>query len=82
MALQFANKWGCDVTAFYQFRRVKPPRRAAWGAHHIVDTHSAAELAKVAGTFDFILSTVNANLDWTAYLTARSRPKAISTLSE
>ena len=30
------------------------------GAHHIIDTHSGEELAKAAGSFDFILSTVNA----------------------
>ena len=36
----------------------------------MVDTHSKEELKKIAGSFDFILSTVNANLDWTAYLSA------------
>jgi uncharacterized zinc-type alcohol dehydrogenase-like protein len=40
------------------------------GAHQVVDTHSAGELARLAGSFDFILSTVNADLDWTAYLSA------------
>jgi alcohol/geraniol dehydrogenase (NADP+) len=40
------------------------------GAHHVIDTHSKDGLAKAAGSFDFILSTVNASLDWSAYLTA------------
>ena len=40
------------------------------GAHRVVDTHSAAELSKVAGSFDFILSTVTASLDWPLYLGA------------
>ena len=40
------------------------------GAHHVVDTHSAEQLQQAAGSFDFILSTVNASLDWTAYLLA------------
>ena len=40
------------------------------GAHHVVDTHSAEALAKVAGSFDFILSTVAASLDWSQYLNA------------
>ena len=40
------------------------------GAHHVVDTHSAEELGKVAASFDFILSTVSAPIDWSLYLNA------------
>ena len=40
------------------------------GARHVIDTHSKEGLAKAAGSFDFILSTANANLDWNAYLEA------------
>ena len=69
MALQFFNKWGCDVTAFTSSAN-KADEARSMGAHRIVDTHSAAELGKVAGSFDFILSTVNAPLDWPAYLAA------------
>jgi alcohol/geraniol dehydrogenase (NADP+) len=69
MALQFANKWGCDVTAFTSSAN-KADEARKMGAHHIVDTHSKDGLAAVASTFDFILSTVNANLDWPAYLGA------------
>jgi uncharacterized zinc-type alcohol dehydrogenase-like protein len=36
----------------------------------VIDTHSQEQLAKAAGSFDFILSTVNADLDWSAYLAA------------
>ncbi len=38
------------------------------GAHHVIDTHSEQELKAAAGTFDFVLSTVNANLDWSGYI--------------
>jgi uncharacterized zinc-type alcohol dehydrogenase-like protein len=69
LALQFLNKWGCDVTAFTSSAS-KADEARKMGAHHIVDTHSAEGLAKVAGSFDFIISTVNANLDWPAYLNA------------
>jgi uncharacterized zinc-type alcohol dehydrogenase-like protein len=69
LALQFLNKWGCDVTAFTSSAS-KADEARRMGAHHVVDTHSADQLKKAAGSFDFILSTVNANLDWTAYLTA------------
>ena len=69
MALQFVNKWGCDVTAFTSSAN-KADEARRMGAHHIVDTHSAEELGKIKGSFDFILSTVNAQLDWPAYLNA------------
>jgi uncharacterized zinc-type alcohol dehydrogenase-like protein len=69
MALQFANKWGCDVTAFTSSTD-KADELKALGAHHIIDTHSKDQLVKAAGSFDLILSTVNVNLDWSAYLAA------------
>jgi uncharacterized zinc-type alcohol dehydrogenase-like protein len=69
MALQFLNKWGCDVTAFTSSAgKAEEARRM--GAHRVVDTHSAVELAKVAGSFNFILSTVNADLAWSQYIDA------------
>ncbi len=69
LALKFLNKWGCDVTAFTS-SAAKADEAKAMGAHRIIDTHSASGLAAAAGSFDFIISTVNANLDWTAYLMA------------
>ena len=69
MALQFLNKWGCDVTAFSSSAG-KADEAKRMGAHRVVDTHSAEALAKVAGTFNFILSTVTASLDWPLYLNA------------
>jgi uncharacterized zinc-type alcohol dehydrogenase-like protein len=69
MALQFLNKWGCDVTAFTSSAgKAEEARRM--GAHHVIDTHSQEELAKAQNRFDFIISTVNANLDWPAYVSA------------
>lgn len=69
LALQFLNKWGCEVTAFTSTAG-KAGEARKMGAHRVIDTHSKEELAKAAGSLDFILSTVNANLDWTAYLAA------------
>ena len=69
MALQFLNKWGCDVTAFTSSAS-KMDEARQMGAHQVIDTHSKDALAKAAGTFDFIISTVNASLDWAAYLGA------------
>jgi uncharacterized zinc-type alcohol dehydrogenase-like protein len=69
MALQFLNKWGCDVTAFTSSAG-KAEEAHRMGAHHVLDTHSAGELAQVTGSFDFILSTVAADLDWSQYINA------------
>jgi alcohol/geraniol dehydrogenase (NADP+) len=69
MALQFLNKWGCDVTAFTSTAQ-KADEARRMGAHHVIDTHSADALAKARGSFDFILSTVNADLNWDGYIAA------------
>lgn len=69
MALQFLNKWGCDVTAFTS-NPSKAGEAKQMGAHHVLDTRSEDQLKKAAGSFDFIISTVNADLDWQAYLGA------------
>jgi uncharacterized zinc-type alcohol dehydrogenase-like protein len=67
MALHFLNAWGCDVTAFTSSAS-KAEEAKRMGAHHVIDTHSKEALEKAAGTFDFVLSTVNVSLDWQAYL--------------
>ncbi len=69
LALQFLNKWGCEVTAFTSSAS-KAEEARKLGAHHIIDTNSADGLGKAAGSLDFILSTVNVQLDWPAYLGA------------
>ncbi|HZL56034.1 MAG TPA: NAD(P)-dependent alcohol dehydrogenase [Bryobacteraceae bacterium] len=66
MAVQFLNKWGCDVTAFTS-SEAKGEEAKKMGAHHVIDTHSAKDLKKAKGSFDFVLSTVTASLDWNAY---------------
>jgi uncharacterized zinc-type alcohol dehydrogenase-like protein len=40
------------------------------GAHRVIDTHSPEQLKRAAGSFDLILSTVTADLDWNGYLAA------------
>jgi len=65
MALQFFNKWGCDVTAFTS-SEAKGEEAKKLGAHHIIDTHNADALRKAR--FDFILSTVTAPLNWDSYV--------------
>jgi uncharacterized zinc-type alcohol dehydrogenase-like protein len=69
LALQFLDKWGCEVTAFSS-NPAKTDELRRLGADEIVNSRDAAALGKVAGKFDFILSTVNVPLDWDSYLGA------------
>ncbi|HOX24529.1 MAG TPA: NAD(P)-dependent alcohol dehydrogenase [Candidatus Krumholzibacteria bacterium] len=69
LALQFLTKWGCEVTAFTSSDS-KRDTALALGAHHVVDSRDESRLSEIAGTLDFILSTVNVDLDWAKYLDA------------
>lgn len=71
MALQFLNKWGCDVTAFTSSDS-KVEEAQQMGAHHVVNSRDDIELEKIAGSLDFILSTVNAALNWPLIMNALS----------
>jgi alcohol/geraniol dehydrogenase (NADP+) len=69
IALQFARTFGADVTAFSS-TAAKEADALALGAHHFVHTRESKGLKRLAGSFDLILSTINADQDWQAYLTA------------
>ncbi|MBY0354163.1 MAG: NAD(P)-dependent alcohol dehydrogenase [Rickettsiales bacterium] len=69
LALQFLNKWGCEVTAFTSSDS-KTEEAKQLGAHHVVNSRNGTELEKIAGSLDFILNTANADLDWNALLAA------------
>jgi alcohol/geraniol dehydrogenase (NADP+) len=73
MALKFLHAWGCDVTAF----STSPDKEAEareLGANHFINSRDPNALKSVENSFDLILSTVNADLDWTTYI-ACLRPK-------
>jgi uncharacterized zinc-type alcohol dehydrogenase-like protein len=69
LALQFLNKWGCEVTAFSSSPS-KADEAIAMGAHNVVNSRDDAEMEKVAGSLDFILNTTNVSLNWNLYLAA------------
>lgn len=69
LALQFLNKWGCEVTAFTSSES-KAEQARNMGAHKIIDSRSDDALDAAAGTFDLILSTVNVPLNWDKYFAA------------
>jgi alcohol/geraniol dehydrogenase (NADP+) len=67
MALQFLNKWGCEVTAFTS-TDAKRDEAKKFGAHHVINSRDAAQLQKIAGSLDFILCTANVTLPWDAII--------------
>jgi alcohol/geraniol dehydrogenase (NADP+) len=69
LALQFLNKWGCEVTAFSSTAGKEAQARRL-GAHYVVNSKDSAAMATLAGKFDFMLNTTNANLDWSSYINA------------
>ncbi len=69
IALQLLASWGCEVTAFTSSPdKVEEAKKL--GAHKTLDSKSDEEIKAAAGTFDFILSTVNVALDWPNILNA------------
>lgn len=75
LALQFADKWGCEVTAFTS-DLTKTDELKKLGADFVVNSRDDIEIEKLAGKFDMIISTVNVSLNWRAYLKALA-PKGI-----
>lgn len=69
LALRFLKAWGCEVTAFSTTAEKETEARA-FGAHHFVSTRDEAALERLAGSFDMILDTVNAELPWDLYIQA------------
>jgi len=69
MALKFLRAWGCEVTAFTTSDS-KRAEALQLGAHYTLNSRNADELKKATNSFDFILNTTNANLDWNSYVAA------------
>jgi uncharacterized zinc-type alcohol dehydrogenase-like protein len=69
MAIQFARVFGAEVTAF-STSATKEEEARALGAHRFVNSRESKALKETAGTMDLILSTINADQDWGAYIQA------------
>lgn len=69
LAVQFANAFGAEVTAF-STSPAKEAEARSLGAHHFVNTRETKSLKSLAGAFDFILSTIHCDQDWKAYIDA------------
>lgn len=75
LGVQFARAFGAEVTAFSTSKDKEAEAREL-GAHHFLNTRDTGALKKVAGSFDFLLSTVSADQDWQGYINAL-RPKGV-----
>jgi uncharacterized zinc-type alcohol dehydrogenase-like protein len=62
MALQFANKWGCEVHAFTTSDSKETEAREL-GAHFVHNTKRDGAFKSIAGSLDLIISTINVPLD-------------------
>lgn len=69
IALQFLQAWGCEVTAFSSSAD-KEAEAKEMGADHFINSRDPEALKAVAGSFDVILSTASADLDWADYIAA------------
>jgi uncharacterized zinc-type alcohol dehydrogenase-like protein len=69
MGVQFARAFGAEVTAFSTSKEKEAEARRL-GANHFINTRDTGAIKKVAGSFDFLLSTVNADQDWQGYVNA------------
>ena len=66
LALQFANAWGCHVTAFTSSESKTSEDKM--GAHASINSRDPEAIKAAAGSFDLILSTVSVKLDWNRYM--------------
>jgi alcohol/geraniol dehydrogenase (NADP+) len=69
LAIQFARVFGAEVTAF-STSAAKEEEARALGAHRFVNTRESKAMKEVAGSYDFILNTANADQDWGVYIQA------------
>jgi uncharacterized zinc-type alcohol dehydrogenase-like protein len=67
IAIQFARVFGAEVTAFSTSAEKEKETREL-GAHRFVNTRESRALKEVAGSLDFVISTVNADQDWSVYI--------------
>lgn len=68
MAVKFGVALCCDTTVVSRGSSKKEHCLRDLGAHHYIDSTSAEELKANARTFDFIIFTISAECDFSAYL--------------
>lgn len=84
LALQFLRAWGCEVVAFTSSDS-KRDEVMKLGAHRVINSRDETQLSAARGTFDLILNTVNATLNWPLYidcLAPRGRLHTVGAVAE
>jgi alcohol/geraniol dehydrogenase (NADP+) len=84
LAVQFLRKWGCEVIAFSS-SDAKRDEILKLGAHRVVNSRDVKQLESIRGQLQFILSTVNATMDWQVYvdcLAPRGRLHTVGAVAE
>ncbi len=69
LAIQFMDAWGCHVTAFSSSDS-KRAEAKAMGADDFVNVTDDAALKAIRGEYDFIMSTINVDLNWNRFIAA------------
>ncbi|MFT4114958.1 NAD(P)-dependent alcohol dehydrogenase [Silvibacterium sp.] len=67
LALQFARVFGAEVTAI-STSAAKEQEARELGAHHFVNSRESKAIKELAGSFDLIISTITADLDWASFV--------------
>jgi alcohol/geraniol dehydrogenase (NADP+) len=75
LALQFATVFGAEVTAF-STSPGKEEEARSFGAHHFCNTRESKGMKALAGSLDLVISTVDAEQDWSAFVAAL-RPSGV-----
>ncbi|WP_020468974.1 NADPH-dependent aldehyde reductase Ahr [Zavarzinella formosa] len=84
MALKFLRAWGCEVVAFTSSDG-KRDEAMKLGAHRVINSRDESQLNAAKGTFDLILNTVNASMNWPLYvdcLSQRGRLHTVGAVAE
>ncbi|MEO1166127.1 MAG: NAD(P)-dependent alcohol dehydrogenase [Chloroflexota bacterium] len=69
LAVQFAAKMGCEVTAF-SGSPAKEDEAKELGAHHFVNGRDEDAMKKARNSVDVLIATAPANIDWRPYVRA------------
>ena len=69
LAIQFFHAWGCEVTAFSSNPNKEADAKEL-GADRFINSRNSEAIQAVEDSFDLIVSTVNADLDWNVYIKA------------
>lgn len=69
LAIQYAHKMGCNVTAF-STRDSKRDEARQLGANQFINGKDEAAMKSVRNSLDVIIATAPVNIDWTPYINA------------